>query len=335
MNGASPIALVSAVCNAGALGSLAATLLSPEAISKNVQQLRQQTTRPFNVNLFILDPPQSDALQIAHAQQLLAPFRQALGLPAVTDSASMPQKFCENFQDQLAVLRELAPPVVSFTFGILSKSAVQGLQRAGSLVIGTATTVAEAQAWEAAGADFVCAQGSEAGGHRGTFLGSIEQSCVGLMALLPQMQRAIKIPIIAAGGIMEGRGIAAALLLGAQAAQLGTAFLACPESGISASWRTQLQQARDDSTRLTRVFSGRSARGIVNHMMENLHAEENHLPPYPIQNLLTGEIRQAANQQARSEFMSLWAGQAASLVRPLPAAALIATLADELKACMS
>ncbi|WP_241170930.1 NAD(P)H-dependent flavin oxidoreductase, partial [Serratia marcescens] len=199
-------------------------------------------------------------------------------------------------------------------------------------VIGTATTVAEARAWEEAGADFVCVSGSEAGGHRPTFLGDIEQSCVGLMALLPQVVAAVKIPVIAAGGIMNGRGIAAARLLGAQAAQLGTAFLCSPESGIAEAWRAALRNAGDDSTRLTRAFSGRPARGIVNDFMCQMRAEEAQILPYPVQNALTGDIRQAAAKAGRGEFMSLWAGQGVGLARPMPAAELVATLAAELEA---
>ena len=224
--------------------------------------------------------------------------------------------------------------MVSFTFGVLDEVTVTRFKNAGCQVIGTATTVAEAQAWAAAGADFICAQGAEAGGHRATFLGDMEQSCVGLMALVPQMAAAIDRPIIAAGGIMNGRGIAASLMLGAQAAQLGTAFLACPESGIAPAWRTQLQQARDDSTRLTRTFSGRYARGIVNDFMEQMRPFEKDVPPYPVQNALTGEIRQAASKSQRPEFMSLWAGQGAALSRPMPAAQLVKTLADELHALL-
>ncbi|SFC05533.1 nitronate monooxygenase family protein [Collimonas sp. OK412] len=328
MNGGSPIELATAVSNAGGLGSFAAALLSPAAIIEAVKKIRTLTQQPFNVNLFILEPVQPSHAEIEAAQALLLPFRTALGLgPAAT-----PQKFSENFQDQLAALLEAAPPVVSFTFGILDASTVARFQRKGCKVIGTATSVAEAQAWEQAGADFVCVQGGEAGGHRATFLGDVEQSCIGLMTLIPQVAAAIKTPVIAAGGIMDGKGIAAALLLGAQAAQLGTAFLASPESGIAPAWREQLANAKDDSTRMTRSFSGRYARGIVNTFMEQMRPHESTLPAYPVQNALSGEIRQAAAKQGRPEFMSLWAGQGVAMTRPMPAAQLVATLAAELQA---
>jgi nitronate monooxygenase len=325
MNGASPPALAAAVSNAGALGSCAAALLSPATILDTTKTLRSLTDKPFNMNLFLLEPI-ADNVHLTEAQKLLQPFRDALGLaPAVT-----PVKFSENCRDQIAALLEAAPPVVSFTFGILPAHTIAQFKRAGSLVIGTATTVAEARAWEDAGADFVCAMGSEAGGHRATFIGDFEQSSIGLMALIPQIAAAIKVPVIAAGGIMNGRGIAASFMLGAQAAQMGTAFLNCPESAIAKAWRTQLSQARDDSTRLTSTFSGRPARGIVNDFMEKMRPFEASLPPYPIQNALTADMRQAAAKQDRPEFMSLWAGQGVSMGRPMPAAQLVTTLSDEL-----
>ncbi|MFC5473910.1 NAD(P)H-dependent flavin oxidoreductase [Paraherbaspirillum soli] len=330
MNGGSPLELTVAVSNAGALGSYAAALLAPAAIIENVAKIRALTNRPFNVNLFVQEPPRPAAAEVLAAQDLLAPFRAELGL----GPTSVPDKFCEDFRDQVSALLEAAPPVVNFTFGILDSETVSRFKRAGSLVIGTATTVAEAQAWERGGADFICASGSEAGGHRATFLGDFEQSCIGLMALVPQVAAAVKIPVIAAGGIMNGRGIAASLMLGAQAAQLGTAFLSCPESGIAQAWRQQLQKARDDSTRLTRTFSGRYARGIVNQFMERMRPFEQEVPPYPVQNALTGEMRQAAAKLARPEFMSLWAGQGVAMARPMPAAELVKTLADELQALL-
>ncbi len=326
MNAASPPALAAAVSNAGALGSCAAALFSPEKIIATVKTLRALTDKPFNVNLFLLNPVSDDA-RIAQAHAWLQPFRDQLGLAPL----ATPEKFAENCDDQLAALLEAAPPVVSFTFGILPAATIARFKQAGSLVIGTATTVAEALAWEAAGADVVCLNGAEAGGHRATFLGDFEQSCIGLMALLPQAAAAVKIPLIAAGGIMNGHGIAAAMLLGAQGAQMGTAFLACPESGIAPAWRSALMAARDDSTRLTRVFSGRPGRGIVNDFMEQMRPHEAALPPYPIHNALTTDLRAAATQQGRPEFMSLWAGQGVGLSRPMPAAELVATLTEELK----
>jgi len=322
--------LVAAVSNAGALGSLGAGMLSPQAMTEQVERIRVLTDRPFNVNLFILDPPRPTEAELAEAQARLVPLRAELGLTP----AAPPSRFCEDNGDQIAALLELAPPVVSFTFGLLDKGRVAEFQHKGCRVIGSATTTAEARAWEETGADFVCLQGVEGGGHRGTFLGDVEQSGVGLMALLSQAARAVRVPLIAAGGIMDGRGIAAALILGAQAVQLGTAFLCCPESGAHPGWKRRLQRARDDETRLTRVFSGKFARGLVNEFMERLRPFEAQIPPYPIQNALTREIRRAAARQERTEFMSLWAGQGAGLCRSLPAGQLVTVLMEELDAAL-
>lgn len=325
MNNASSPELTAAVSNAGGLGSFAAALLSPTAIAENVRKIRSLTNKPFSVNLFILDEMAADAASISFAQEKLQPYRDALGI----GPGAIPDKFCERFEDQLQALLDAAPPVVSFTFGILPPEVIARFHAAGSKVIGTATTVAEARAWEAAGVDFICLQGTEAGGHRGSFLGDMEQSSIGLMALIPQAKDAVSIPLIAAGGIMDGRGLAAALLLGAQAVQLGTAFLSCPECPISPAWKAALQTARDDSTRLTRSFSGRHARGIANAFMDQMRPYENQLPPYPIQNALTGPIRQAAAKAGRAEYMSLWAGQGVGMSRQLPAQELVLRLMQE------
>lgn len=327
--GATTPELVAAVSNAGALGSFAAATLSPAAMREGVARVRQLTERPFNVNLFVLDEPAPSDDEVARAQARLDPLRAELGLPP----GGCPARFCEDNRAQLETLIELAPPVVSFTFGLLDAATVARLHAAGSLVIGTATTVAEARAWEAVGVDMVCAQGCEAGGHRGTFLGDPQQASIGLMALLPQVAAAVQVPVIAAGGLMDGRGIAASLLLGAQAAQLGTAFLCCPESGIPPIWKEAILAAGDDSTRLTRAFSGRYARGIANDFMRRFAAEEQQVPAYPVQNALTADIRQAATRQGRAEYLSLWAGQGAGMARALPAAELVRVLMDELAAC--
>jgi len=201
------------------------------------------------------------------------------------------------------------------------------------LVIGTATNVAEARAWEANGADAICAQGAEAGGHRGTFLGPPDASMVGTLALVPQVVDAVSLPVIAAGGIMDGRGIAAALILGAQAAQLGTAFLMTAESPIHSAWREKIRLSKETSTRTTRTFTGRPARGIVNDFMQYMARYEQDVPAYPIQHALTTEIRKAAGAANRPDFMSLWAGQAAGMSRrrdeAIPAAELVRVLAEE------
>ncbi|WP_323120849.1 NAD(P)H-dependent flavin oxidoreductase [Burkholderia alba] len=329
MNGGSPPDMVIAVANAGALGSLAAAALGPDAIRAQVAAIRAGTSKPFNVNLFVLDTPAPSDDEIRRALDRLQPVRAALGL----EPGRPLERYCEDFRQQLDALIELEVPVASFTFGLLDAPSIERLHRAGSLVVGTATNVAEALAWEANGADVICAQGAEAGGHRGTFLGHPDASMIGTLALVPQIVDAVSRPVIAAGGIMDGRGIAAALTLGAQAAQLGTAFLTSAESPIHPAWQAQIRGAADTSTRTTRAFTGRPARGIVNDYMRHMAAHEQDVPAYPVQNALTLEIRKAAGAANRPDFISLWAGQAAGMsgrrAARIPAAALVQDLADE------
>ena len=324
MTGSDTPALAAAVSSAGGLGMLGCGMRSPAAMAEAAAAVRQQTDRPFGMNLFVQATPTPDEATVQTAMERLAPLYAELGL-----QPQRPTQWCEDFAAQFEALLALRPAVASFTFGILDAAQVARLHAAGCLVVGTATTVAEARAWAGVGVDAVCASGTEAGGHRGTFLGDFAASQVGTLALVPQCVDAVDIPVIAAGGIMDGRGIAAAQALGAQAVQMGTAFLACPESGIGPAYRQALAQAQDTDTRLTRVFSGRPARGIVNAMMEALAAEEDRVPAYPVQNALTGALRRAAAAQGRTSHLSLWAGQGVAAVRPLPVAQLVALLAQE------
>jgi nitronate monooxygenase len=318
-------ALVAAVSNAGGLGTLAAGTSSPDAIRADAAEVRKRTKKPFGINLFVLESPHPSAKEVNEALARLEPFRKALGLPPATPL----QKYCEDPTAQFEAALEAAPAVVSFTFGILAADQITKLKKRGALIVGTATTVAEAIAVEKAGADAVCAQGSEAGAHRGTFLGDSTLALVGTMALVPQIVDAVRIPVIAAGGIMDGRGIAASLMLGAAGVQLGTAFMRCPEAGTAPVWKEAVRIARDNVTRVTRVYSGRYARGVVNDFMQRMLPVEQEIPAYPIQNALTGEIRRTAAKAGRPEFLSLWAGQAASLSREIPAADLVAALVTE------
>jgi nitronate monooxygenase len=330
MAGAATPAMISAVCDAGALGSLPAAYMSPAAMRGLASEVRARTTRPFNLNLFVAPRPAPDPAQIARALEWLRPMREALGMPAAT----VPEKFGEDFDQQFEALLDIRPAVASFTFGLLDARHVAALKQRDIAIVGTATTVDEARAWEATGAHAIAAQGAEAGAHRGTFLTSFEAGMVGTMALVPQVVDAVNIPVIAAGGIMDGRGIAAALMLGASGVQLGTAFLTCPESGISDAWKQALHKARDDQTLVSRVYSGRHARGIVNEFMQKLTPRQDDIPPFPIQNALTSPIRQTAGKANRPEFQSLFAGQAASMSRGLPAAELVATLMRETSAAL-
>ena len=319
--------LVAAVSNAGGLGSLGAAYMSPAAIREAVRRVRALTNRPFAVNLFVPVPFETDPRQIESSERLLKPYRRELGIEPA--KPGLQTRYLEDFDEQLAVVIEERVPVFSSTFGSLPSIQVERLKENGARVVGTATTIAEGERLQAEGVDAVVAQGAEAGGHRGTFLGDFGTSMVGTMALVPQMVDALAVPVIASGGIADGRGIAAALCLGAQAAQMGTAFLACEESGAHPSYKAAVLKATEDGTAITRAFSGRPARGLRNRLLLELAEHEEQIAPYPVQNALTQGIRAAARKQDRPEFMSLWAGQAARLARPTKAAELVKSVVDE------
>lgn len=314
---------------AGALGSLALAGSSPDAVRQQIADMKAALgDRPFSANFFILDPASPDPAVVAKAMAQIAAYRAELGLP----EQSIPNKWAEDFRAQFEALVEAAPPSASFTFGILSAEQSARLRAVGTRIVGTATTVAEARAWEAIGADAILAQGMEAGGHRGTFLKPVEESLIGIAALLPAIKAAVSVPVIAAGGIMDGRGIAAILALGADAVQLGTAFLLAEESTISAPWRAELEARTADDVRLTRAFSGRYARGIENRFMREMRDRD--IPPYPIQNALTQELRAANAKAGRSDMLSLWAGQGVHAIRKGRTADLISTFWDEAQAVL-
>ncbi len=271
-----------------------------------------------------------DPAEIGRANELLAPYREELGIEA----PGIPSSFEEDFDDQLAVVIEARVPVFSFTFGSLAPEIVDRLKENGTIVVGTATTVREGLRLEEDGVDVVVAQGSEAGGHRGTFLGDFGDALIGTMALVPQMVDALSVPVVASGGIMDGRGLAAALVLGAGAVQMGTAFLACEESGAHPEFKSAVLQATEDGTAITRAFSGRPARGIKNRFMGEV-GEDERLAPFPVHNALTRDVRAAAQRQDRPEFMSLWAGQAARLARRTTAADLVRETAQGAEAALA
>jgi nitronate monooxygenase len=250
----------------------------------------------------------------------MAPYFAELGLQAPIAPEPQPVSFDQQFD---AVL-ESGAAAFSFTFGLPGPGAIARAQARGVAVFGTATTVAEAVILADAGCDAVIAQGAEAGGHRGTFAAAVEDSLIGTMALVPQVCDAIGVPVIASGGIMDGRGLAAALMLGAQAAQLGTVFLTCEEAGASAASRQAVLGAHEDQTALTRAFSGRHARGVVNRVMRE--TPEAAILPFPLQNALTRPLRTEAARQGRAEFLSLWAGQGLRMARTGKAADLVAEI---------
>lgn len=325
MVGASLDGLTLAVSRAGGMGTLAAGALAPEEIGPAVAALKAATDAPFGVNLLMAPAAAPDAEAVERALEALAPWYGELG----ADLPAAPNRFAQDFEAQLEALTAAAPPLASFTFSILTRLQVDALHRAGSYVVGTATTVAEARAWAEVGADGISAQGFEAGGHRGHFLGDIEGSLVGTMALVATIRAAVDLPVLAAGGIMDGRGVAAALALGASAAQMGTAFLLADEATTPKPWRRAAAKAGDDPTRLTRAFTGRYARGVENRFMRLMHGVQDDVPAYPVQNRLTQPLRAVATAADDPEMISLWAGQAVALAQPGRAEAMIRRWWDE------
>ncbi|HLW51597.1 MAG TPA: nitronate monooxygenase [Candidatus Angelobacter sp.] len=317
--------LAAAVSNAGGLGSLGVAYISPQNIADEIARVRALTQGRFAVNLF--SPQGMEPLRgnVAAAEKFVAAYHQRLGLAP----PKLPQKSHEDFDQQMEVLIRERVPVVSFTFGLLPEKTIAALKKQNLYIIGTATTVEEARLIEKNGADAVVAQGGEAGAHRGTFAVPFESALIGTMALVPQVVDAVKIPVIASGGIMDGRGIVAALALGASAVQMGTAFLATSEAGTSPAYRAALRQAREDQTTVTRAFSGRMARGISNEFIEKWNASGLTPLSYPWQNALTREMRRASGASDPG-LLSLWAGQGVPMMREGPAAQLVHQLREEM-----
>ncbi|HEX9574692.1 MAG TPA: DUF561 domain-containing protein [Myxococcales bacterium] len=323
--------LVAAVSEAGALGSIGAAYLTPQQIADSARAVRSLTSRPFGINLFAPVRVPEGPRDLRRAVDRVAPHYAELGLPV----PAPPSAPADAFPEQLAAALETGASVFSFTFGLLPGDAVEAIKRRGMFLAGTATTVEEAIALEKAGVDAVVAQGSEAGGHRGSFAGDFETSMVGTIALVPQIADAVRVPVIASGGIMDGRGIAAALALGASAVQMGTAFLTTEEAGVPDCYKQAILGAREHQTRLTRAFSGRPARGIVNRFMDQVDRDPEAILPFPLQNALTRPLRTAAAKAGRAEFLSLWAGQGLRMARREPAARLVARLAAETDAAVA
>lgn len=302
--------LVAAVSNAGGLGTLGAGYMAPDAIREAIQDIRKRTDRPFAVNLMVPPAYESDLEKERQMKNYLKRFEKIVGAPHEETTGGA----AHSFEDQVKVVLEEKVPVFSFTFGIPAPAIIKELQANQTVVIGTATSVKEAIQLEKSGVDAIVAQGSEAGGHRGTFLSSVFPY-IGTMALIPQVVDQVKIPVIASGGIMDGRGVLASLVLGAAGVQMGSAFLTTFESNAHAKHKEALIQSTDESTVMTTAFSGRPARGIQNTFIKEMESYPHFIPPYPIQNALTNNMRKHAAKQGRIEYMSLWAGQAASLSR--------------------
>ena len=332
MAGVSTPRLAAAVSNAGALGSIAIGAAAPEQARKMLAETRALTDRPFNVNVFCHRAPREDVTRNSDWLAALAPLFGEFDIPPPAGLREIYRSFLAD-QSMLDLLLAAPPPVVSFHFGLPPASWIEALHDAGILVLACVTNLREMSLAEAAGVDALVAQGWEAGGHRGIFDPDEGDSQLGTFALLQVLVRQTGLPVIAAGGIMDGKGIRAALDLGAVAAQMGTAFVLCPESSANANYRAALASERNRDTRMTRVISGRPARGIVNRLITDL--EQPGMPPvpdYPLTYDATKQLVAAAMAGGNPDFGVYWAGQAAPLVRSMPAAELVATLARELDA---
>jgi nitronate monooxygenase len=323
MAGLTTPALVAAVSVAGGLGSLGAAALGPDELVGQAQEIRDLTDGPFNLNFFCHPAPTLDAAAAGRARERLAPQYAELGLGDPPAPFVPPLAFDAA---RLEAVTRIRPAVASFHFGLPDRAAVDALHDAGCRILSSATTVAEAEDLVARGADVVIAQGAEAGGHRGSFLVAGDDGPVGTLALVPQIVDAVDVPVIAAGGIGDGRGLAAALALGAAGAQLGTAFLACPEAAVHPLHRAALRSARADETTITRAFSGRPARALRNRAVEE--AGDDPLE-FPAQFSMTAPLGLAAARRGSDDFLALWAGQAAPLAVELPAAELVARIVGE------
>jgi nitronate monooxygenase len=327
MAGAMDTDLAIAVAQAGALASLPVAMLDAAKMRAQVATFRAATSKPLNLNFFTHTPPTLNNAREHAWREKLKPYYAEFG---IDPAAPVPSSNRTPFNAELcAALEELKPEVASFHFGLPAPELLARVKAAGCVVMSSATTVAEARWLEAQGCDAVIAQGYEAGGHRGMFLTEELATQVGSFALIPQIADAVKIPVIAAGGITDARGIAAALALGAAGAQIGTAFLFCPESKILPPHRAALKSARDDGTVLTNVMTGRPARGIVNRVMRELGPISDVAPEFPLAGGALAPLHAKAQAQGSGDFSAMWAGQAASLGREMPARELTLKLANE------
>ena len=327
MAGAGGSALAIAVCEAGGLGSLPCAMLDADKIRAEIGVIRQQTDKPINVNFFCHSPAPPDPGRDAAWKRQLAKYYDEFGLDP---SVSAPPVNRAPFDEETcSLVEDLKPEVASFHFGLPAAALLDRVKAAGCRVMASATTVAEARWLEQRGCDVVIAQGVEAGGHRGMFLTDDIATQAGTMALTPQIVDAVQVPVIAAGGIGDGRGIAAAFALGAAGAQIGTAYLFTPQALVSDLHRAALRSARDDQTALTNVFSGRPARGLMNRIMREVGPMSDMAPAFPTAGAALAPLKARAEAAGKSEFSSLWSGQAASLGAEIDAGALTLRLSED------
>jgi nitronate monooxygenase len=316
-----------AVSEAGGLGSLPCAMLSEDQVRAELSFIRQRTSKPINVNFFCHRSPQVDHARETAWRKRLAIYYAELGLdPEAPVLSSGRTPFDRQMRD---LVLEFRPEVLSFHFGLPAKDLLGGVKATGAKILSSATTVDEARWLESEGCDAIIAQGFEAGGHRGMFLDSDTSTQVGTIALVPQVVDAVKVPVIAAGGIADARGIVAAFALGASAVQIGTAYLFCPEAKVSSVHRTALRKAKDNQTVLTNVFTGRPARGIVNRIVREVGPISDLAPEFPLAAGALAPLRSSSEALGSDDFVPLWSGQAARLARELPAGELTKRLAAD------
>jgi len=326
MAGVSTPEMAIAVSEAGGLGSLACAQLSVEQARTDLATIRRATRRPINVNFFCHTPPAPEPERVAAWRKLLAPYYRELGLDP---EAPIPETNRVPFDDAFcAVVEEVRPEVVSFHFGLPAPALLARVRATGARIISSATTVAEARWLEERGVDAVIAMGLEAGGHRGNFLSDDMGGQVGTFALVPQIVDAVKVPVIAAGGIADARGIVAAFALGASAVQIGTAYMLTPEAKVTPAHREALRSAADDGTRTTNLFTGRPARGFVNRVMRDLGAINSAAPSFPLAAGALLPLKGKAEAAGSTDFTNLWSGQAASLGKEMTSGELTRYLAS-------
>ena len=327
MAGASDVELAIAVSEAGGLGSLPCAMLAGEQVRAAYRIFRQRTDRSLNLNFFCHSTPPADPEREGRWRSLLMPYYNEFGLdPAAVVAGPNRRPFDEEMCD---VVLDLRPEVVSFHFGLPAGSLLERVRSTGAKLISSATTVEEARWLESQGCDAIIAQGAEAGGHRGMFLTKDVATQVGTIALVPQIVDAVKVPVVASGGIADGRGIVAAFALGASAVQLGTAYLRCPECRTSAVLRRAVENVRDDETVMTNVISGRPARGIANRLIRDLGPENSAAPEFPRASKAIAPLRSHSEKLGSGDFSPLWCGQAGALSRGMPAGPLTKALAAE------
>jgi len=327
MAGATGSTMAIAVANAGGLASLPCAMLTLDQVRAEVTLFRQHSSAPLNLNFFCHQPPAFDAKRAERWKQALKPYYDELG--ADFDAPTPVSNRAPFDVDSCALVEELKPEVVSFHFGLPEQALLDRVRVTGAKIIASATTVQEAVWLEQHGCDAVIAMGYEAGGHRGLFLSDQLHTQVGTFALVPQIADAVSVPVIAAGGIADGRGVAASMVLGASAAQVGTAYLFCPEAKVSVPHRQALAQATDSQTALTNLFTGRPARGIVNRIMREIGPISPLAPAFPLAGGALLPLRAKAEPQGNGDFMNLWAGQAVGIKHTMSAADLTRQLAQD------